>query len=173
MENRAFALGIGGNLGSVRDSIRFCADSLREDLRVSDFRVSSLYRTQPWGSVKGGEFLNAAVCGMWLGTDRELLELCRSIETLRGAPVLKNGDSRTLDVDVLFLAGGVSSPELVLPHPMMAERKFVLVPLCEIWSQPVPGLNETPVDLLKRVDDSSSIIFECNLYSGWQGAEQV
>ncbi len=138
---------------------------LREHCFVSDLRVSSLYQTPPWGEVEGGEFLNAAVSGMWQGTDIELLHLCRSIEGEFSVPVKKSGAARALDVDVLFIDGGVSSEELTLPHPGMTLRRFVLVPLCEVWSETVPGLRETPEVLLKRVQDSSSIIFRGGLYS--------
>ncbi len=165
MESRSFALGLGGNLGDVRGNMRVCAVTLREDFRVSEFKVSSVYQTPPWGNVSGGEFLNAAVSGMWLGTDFELLYLCRSIESEFSAPVNKNGAARTLDVDVLFLDGGISSEELTLPHPGMALRRFVLVPLCDVWSVNIPGLGETPAELLKRVQDGSSIIFRGDLYS--------
>lgn len=163
MAARSFALGLGGNLGDVRVNIQLCIRSLERDLRVSELRVSSLYETAPWGDVDGGEFVNAAVSGMWQGTDLDLLYLCRSIESEFSVPVNKNGAARVLDVDVLFLDGGVSSPELELPHPRMSLRRFVLVPLCDVWSEIVPGLGETPWELLKRVQDSPSIIFPGDL----------
>ncbi len=156
---RSFALGLGGNLGDVRGRIQACVLVLQQESRVCELRVSSLYQTPPWGNVDGGQFVNAAVSGMWQGTDLDLLYLCRSIESEFSSPVNKNGAARVLDVDVLFLDGGVSSPELELPHPRMSLRKFVLVPLCEVWSESVPGIGKTPEELLKRVQDSSSIIF--------------
>jgi 2-amino-4-hydroxy-6-hydroxymethyldihydropteridine diphosphokinase len=164
-DRRAFALGIGGNEGDVQQSIRTCISVLTEHRLVSDLRVSSVYRTSPWGDVQGGEFLNCAACGLWAGGDLELLHLCRSVEGLFSVPVNKNGAARELDVDVLFLEGGVSSEELTLPHPRMAYRKFVIVPLCDVWSQTVPGLGYTPAELLKRVQDGSSIIFHSDLRS--------
>ncbi len=163
MGNRSFALGLGGNLGDVKGNMQICIVTLLEDDRVSELRVSSLYQTPPWGDVEGGEFLNAAVSGIWHGTDLELLYLCRLIEGRFSVPVLKKGAARALDVDVLFLDGGVSSRELILPHPRMIFRRFVLVPLCDVWSEIVPGLGETPAVLLKRVQDGSSIIFRGNL----------
>ncbi len=163
MKTKSFALGLGGNLGDVRENIEVCVSMLKEHIFVSDLVVSSLYRTSPWGDVEGGDFLNAAVCGLWLGKDMELLYLCQCIESRFKTPVRKNGAARELDVDVLFLEGGLSCEELILPHPRMHLRKFVLVPLSEIWSKTVPGISETPADLLKRVPDISSIIFEGNL----------
>ena len=165
MANRSFALGLGGNLGDVRGNMQACVVTLQKDDRISELRVSSLYQTPPWGDVEGGEFLNAAAGGMWQGTDLELLYLCRLIESKFSVPVKKNGAARALDVDILFLDGGVSSRELTLPHPRMTLRRFVLVPLCDIWSETIPGLDETPAVLLKRVQVSSSIIFRGDLYS--------
>ncbi len=160
---RAFALSLGGNLGKVQDSISRCVQLLKKSPFVLELRVSSLYKTAPWGDVNGGDFLNAAVAGMWLGTDKELLLLCRSIEAEFSVPVKKNSAARVLDVDVLFLQNGQSTQELTVPHPRMTLRKFVLVPLCEVWSEDVPGLNLTPLQLLKRVQDTSSIIFQGNV----------
>ena len=165
MESRSFALGLGGNLGNVRGSMQACIALLMKDQRISELSVSSLYQTPPWGNVEGGDFLNSAVSGMWLGTDIELLHLCRSIEGSFSVPVNKNGAARVLDIDILFLEGGISSEELTLPHPGLIRRKFVLVPLCDVWVDNVPGLDETPSSLLKRVQDCSSIIFQGDLYS--------
>jgi 2-amino-4-hydroxy-6-hydroxymethyldihydropteridine diphosphokinase len=162
--SRAFALGLGGNLGDVRSSLQGCVNLLFNDKRVSELKVSSVYRTSPWGEVEGGEFLNSAVSGRWKGSDLELLHFCRLLESRFSTPVNKNGAARELDVDVLFIEGGLSSEELTLPHPRMALRKFVLVPLCDVWSEIVPGFEETPAVLLKRVQDSSSIIFQGGLY---------
>lgn len=170
---RAFALGLGGNLGDVRGNLQVCIRTLLEDSQVSELKISSFYKSSPWGVVEGGEFLNAAVSGLWHGTDLELLLLCRSIESRFSVPVKKNGAARALDVDILFLDGGVSISELVLPHPRMTLRKFVLVPLCDVWSEAIPGLGKTPATLLKHVKDSSSIIFHGDLNTVEQGADPV
>jgi len=159
LKARAFALSLGGNLGDVGRAMAVAACSLREDERVSSLTVSHVYITPPWGDVSGGEFMNAAVSGAWLGTDLELLILCRQLEKTAGSPVEKNGMARFLDVDILFILNGYSSAELTIPHPRMASRKFVLVPLAEVWAGTVPGLGKTPGELLLNVNDGSSIIF--------------
>lgn len=150
-------------MGDVRSNIQTSVNVLQRDSRISELRVSSLYQTPPWGDVEGGDFLNAAVSGRWTGTDLDLLYLCRSLEGEFFVPVKKNGAARALDVDILFLQGGVSSREFTLPHPRMSMRRFVLVPLCEVWSGKVPGFDETPAALLKRVPDSSCIILPGSL----------
>lgn len=165
MKGRSFALGLGGNVGDVRSNIQVGIAALQKDTRISELRVSSLYQTSPWGDVAGGDFLNAVVSGRWQGTDIELLHLCQHTEKYFFAPVKKNGAARALDVDVLFLDGGVSRDELILPHPRMCLRKFVLIPLCDVWSERVPGLGEKPCVLLERVQDRSSIIFLGSFYT--------
>ncbi len=163
MKARSFALGLGGNLGNVKDAFRACARRLGDEPRAGSLRFAPVYETPPWGDAGGGNFLNTAVSGLWSGSDRSLLELCREMELSAGSVTVKNGKPRTLDVDVLFLEGGVSSEELILPHPLLVKRRFVLVPLSEVWNGPVPGLGISPAELLKTLDDSSFIIFRGTL----------
>lgn len=150
-------------MGDLQVTLQNCVDSLASDARITEFRVSSVYSTPPWGDVSGGDFLNAVVSGLWSGKDMELLELGRSLEKEAGSPVLKQGASRFLDVDVLFLEGGESTAELELPHPRLTLRRFVLVPLSEVWFDVIPGLEATADQFLLHVNDSSSIIFQGTL----------
>ena len=160
MLERAFVLSFGGNLGNVHGAFQRTLYTLESHNLVGELKVSSVYKTEPWGDVAGGDFLNAAVAGFWLGSDLELLQLCHSCESCFGAPVRKQNGARFLDVDVLFIEGGVSTKNLILPHPRMHLRRFVLVPLSEIWTKNVIGLGKTPGQLLEIVQDESSIIFE-------------
>lgn len=163
MRGRAFALGLGGNLGDVMGTLSRCVETMENDPRISSLEVASVYETSPWGNVTGGNFLNTAVAGLWLGNDRELLTLCRDLETKAGSSVEKHGLARRLDVDVLFLEGGRSCPDMLLPHPGISRRLFVLLPLEEIWGGRIPGLSKTACELLQSVDDESSIIFRGSL----------
>lgn len=164
MKARAFALGLGGNVGDVRSALSRCSVSLEKDKRILSLKTAPLYRTSPWGNVGGSSFLNTAVCGFWLGEDRELLDLCRALELEEGSSVEKNSSPRLLDVDILFLEEAVSTPEMTVPHPEITKRRFVLVPLADIWRKEIPGLGRTPDDLLSSVEDDSSIIFEGSLH---------
>lgn len=101
--------------------------------------------------------MNFVAVGEWSGLDRELLVLCREIESLCGSPVNKLGGARSIDADVLFIEGGSSVPELVLPHPRMHLRRFVLVPLEEVLNGPVPGFSLTVGELLAQTTDESHI----------------
>lgn len=160
MRKRAFALSFGGNKGNVQGSFQFTLNGLLSHNLVSAVKVSSIYKTEPWGAVTGGDFLNAAASGLWQGTDSELLDLCQSFEKFFGVAVRKQNRARFLDVDILFIEDGLSSKELILPHPRLHLRRFVLLPLSEIWEKKVIGLGKTPFELLEVVSDESSIIFE-------------
>lgn len=101
--------------------------------------------------------MNFVAVGRWSGSDGELLALCREIESLCGAPVKKLGNARSIDADVLFIEGGSSAPELVLPHPRMHLRRFVLVPLGEVLKGAVPGFSKTVGELLAQTTDDPHI----------------
>ena len=159
MKDRAFALGLGGNSGDVEKTFSSCLSRLSSHPLTVGIRISPLYSTSPWGGVGESPYLNGVVCGFWKGSDLELLKLCRNLEISAGSSVEKNSGDRALDLDILFLEGGVSTPEMVLPHPRMALRRFVLVPLADLWKLPVPGLGLTPDEMLERVIDSGSVIF--------------
>lgn len=125
-------VGLGGNLGDV--AATFHAALAR--LRTGGGRIlaaSSIWRTPPWGRVDQPAFLNACVR---LETDlspRALLDLCLSTETALGRVRNEKWGPRTLDLDLLDVDGqAVDEPGLTLPHPWIAERAFVLVPLAEI-----------------------------------------
>ena len=131
---RAF-LGLGSNLGDRRQNLRDAVAALPDVVAVS-----RVYETAPVGGPDQGPYLNIVV---QLETDRsprELLELCREreaearrVRTVRWGP-------RTLDVDVLWVDGqSVDDPDLVVPHPRMFERAFVLMPLRDVAADLVPS----------------------------------
>lgn len=130
-------LGLGGNVGDVAAAMQTCLHALdtRADTRVT--AVSGLYRTPPWGLTDQADFLNCCAGLETSLSGRELLSVCLELEAgLKRTRSVRWGP-RTIDLDVLAVDGEVSaSPELTLPHPRIAERAFVLVPLAEI----APGL---------------------------------
>lgn len=137
---RAF-LGLGSNLGDRWAHLRHAVDTLPDVAAVSP-----VYETAPVGGPEGqGAFLN---CVVELDTERsprELLELCRSLEAAAERVRLERWGPRTLDVDVLLVEGSVvDEPDLVVPHPRMWERSFVLVPLHDLAPDLVPDRPDDP-----------------------------
>ena len=130
--NEAF-LGLGGNLGDRAATLAAAIDDLRAAAGVRVTRVSSLYETPPWGPVPQGAYLNACVAIETTLSARALLDLCLAIEKRHGRERLVRWGPRTLDIDLLLYgAAQIDEPGLIVPHPRMAERAFVLVPLAEI-----------------------------------------
>jgi len=97
--------------------------------------------------------------GQWTTGLEEPRDFCLEIERAAGSEALKSQAARTLDIDVLFWDGSlVESTGLVLPHPRLHLRRFVLVPLSDVWIGNVPGLDATPLELLAECSDSGHII---------------
>jgi 2-amino-4-hydroxy-6-hydroxymethyldihydropteridine diphosphokinase len=137
---RRALLGIGSNLGDRRAHLRTAVASMPDLVAVS-----SLWETAPVGGPEQGAFLNAVV---ELDTDltaRELLLLCRALETTAERVRRERWGPRTLDVDVLWIDGEtVDEPDLIVPHPRMFLRPFVLVPLGELAPDLLPDDFESP-----------------------------
>lgn len=133
-------LGLGSNRSFEGKSCRQLLDSACHLLsrRVEGLVRSSLYRTAPMYYHDQEDFWNMVVAGRFSGSPRQLLEFIHQVETQLGrdrAKEFSNGP-RSLDVDIeLFGRQRVSEPDLVIPHPRLQERAFVLVPMLEVFSQ--------------------------------------
>ena len=147
-------LGLGTNIGNKRRNLITAAALLAE--RVGDvLALSGFYETEPWGFESNNRFLNAAVK---LNTDyspQELLFITQQIEKELGRTEKSNGTyhDRVIDIDILLYDDEVlQTPELVLPHPLMHERKFVMEPLAEIAPfVQHPIFKESIMDLNERL----------------------
>lgn len=127
-------VGIGSNLGDREGTIRRALELLADDPAIELVAVSSLRDTDPVGYTEQPRFLNGACAVETALSPRELLERLLAIERKLGRT--RNGPRwgpRSLDLDLL-LAGDetVDEPDLAVPHPRLARRKFVLEPLVEL-----------------------------------------
>jgi len=124
---RAF-LGLGSNLGERR-TLLAAAVATMPDLVA----VSPLYETDPVGGPEQGAYLNLVVELDTARSARELLALCGELEAAADRVREVRWGPRTLDVDVLWVDGEtVAEPDLVVPHPRMWNRRFVLAPLRDL-----------------------------------------
>jgi 2-amino-4-hydroxy-6-hydroxymethyldihydropteridine diphosphokinase len=123
-------LGLGSNLGNRQENLDQALKLLAQRMRLG--KVSSIYDTEPIGNVNQPRFLNMA-CEVFTRLSPEgLLALVKGIEQKLGR-YSRSGEPRIIDIDVLLFGDKVvNTRDLVIPHPQMAERSFVLVPLSEI-----------------------------------------
>jgi 2-amino-4-hydroxy-6-hydroxymethyldihydropteridine diphosphokinase len=128
-------LGLGGNLGDVRQTLDCAVELLCAESDIRLLARSSDYRTPPWGVEDQPAFVNLCLI---VATDllaHDLLHRAQAIETQLGRDRLReqHWGPRPIDIDLLAYDDLVlKGPELTLPHPRLFERAFVLVPLAEI-----------------------------------------
>jgi len=126
-------IGIGSNIGHKIDNCRK-AISLMGQLEGCSVRLQSpFYRTEPVGVEGQDTFVNGVVC---VDTDlsaASLLKQLLKIETDMGRVRLKKWDARVIDLDILLFGSSIiNKPDLIVPHPLMHLRRFVLTPLLQI-----------------------------------------
>jgi 2-amino-4-hydroxy-6-hydroxymethyldihydropteridine diphosphokinase len=150
-------IGLGSNLGDGPATVKSALEFLHKLPRTRLLRCSSIYRTEPWGETGQPPFTNAVA---ELETGLEPLELLAAIleieSELGRVRDERRWGPRLIDLDLLLLGDRrVNLPELIIPHPFMHQRAFVLAPLAELDSQlSVPG-RATVGELLSRVDSST------------------
>jgi 2-amino-4-hydroxy-6-hydroxymethyldihydropteridine diphosphokinase len=128
-------LGLGGNLGDVRTTLRAAVAALCDGREVKLVARSSDYRTPPWGVTDQPPFINLAIVVETVLTPRALLDRALRVEAMFGRDRTKERrwGPRILDIDIIaFDALEIEESGLTLPHPHLFERAFVLAPLAEI-----------------------------------------
>jgi len=149
-------------LGDRQENIRRAIDLLGDPqgADASVLQISSLYETEPVGWRDQPWFLNCVVAIETSLRPRQLLAAIQRIEATFGRQrTLVNGP-RTLDIDILLYGSEcVNEPDLVIPHPRMLQRRFVLEPLAEIApSLQIPGTETTTVaSALSHLTDASAV----------------
>jgi len=126
-------LGLGGNLGDVKENISKAIELLKEN-GMKVIKVSSFYKTSPMGNPDQPDFINAAVLGEASLSTRSLLRICKDIEKQLGRELdAPRWSARTIDIDILFFGRhAIVNPNLIVPHPRFGERLFALIPAAEV-----------------------------------------
>lgn len=145
-------LALGSNLGNRTSNLKNAINNLTPQMDVK--KKSSVYETPPWGYTDQPAFLNQVVMVQTYMEPEDLLGHLKRLEVVLGRePTFENGP-RVIDMDILFYDDLiVNSPPLVIPHPRLHQRAFVLVPLNEIAPNLIHPLLKKPIsELLLNVD---------------------
>lgn len=151
-----YQLSLGANLGDRLGQLRGAIQALEQSCG-SLLRCSACYETPPWGGIEQPAYYNLALSLRSDLSPLALLDACQAIELAFGRERLGHWTARTLDIDLLLCGQAEwQHPRLVLPHPWMHLRRFVLQPLAEIEPQLVhPLLQRSIAQLLDDCPDLS------------------
>ena len=131
-------LGLGSNLGAKRRHIRRAVTLIKKQIGAV-VRQSAYFVSKPWGFESPHEFVNIVICCETKLSPHELLEQTQAIEQQMGRTHKSvNGvyHDRIIDIDILLYDHlQIDEPDLTIPHPLMNEREFVMVPLREIYDE--------------------------------------
>jgi len=152
-------LGIGTNLGNRRENLEFALSGIEKNIGKI-LKSSSVYESEPWGFQADIEFLNMVIKVETKLSPDQLLKEILNIESAIGR--IRSGErylSRVIDIDILLYEDLViDEKSLKIPHPLMHERRFVLVPLCDIVPETVhPLLKKSFSSLLEACKDNSNV----------------
>ena len=151
-------LALGANLGdriaTIRRAIAMLSDSV-----LHDVRASAMYETEPVGYTDQPSFINMAITGVTTLPASELYHRCKAIELDLGRTPRAKWHEREIDIDVvLYGENVVHEADLMIPHPRMHERRFVLQPCADIAPAMLhPILHRRVDDLLKDCTDMAAV----------------
>ncbi len=153
-------LALGSNLGERLDNLNQALHALSESISIT--ARSSVYETPPWGVVDQPRFLNQVIKGKTILPPHRLLDFVKAIEKKIGRVETYRYGPRKIDIDILLYGRRiVDTDRLLIPHPRMHERAFVLLPLSDLAPNLViPDQILTVSQLLKDLDQSGIVKIE-------------
>lgn len=155
-------LSLGSNLGNREENIDFAVQQL-ENYFNTEVSSSSIYETQPWGFETVSLFLNSCVVFKTSESPETILKVLKEIEIEMGRVKKSQKNkyfSRVIDLDILYVGNQIiNTSELVVPHPLLYERSFVLVPLLELLPNFVDPVKKQKISVLKSyLNDHKDVI---------------
>ncbi|WP_186673382.1 2-amino-4-hydroxy-6-hydroxymethyldihydropteridine diphosphokinase [Sporosarcina sp. BP05] len=154
-------LSIGSNIGDRLYHLTEAVRALHSHDGIIVTSVSSIYETAPVGFTDQADFLNMVVCVETALTAQVLLEECQKVEHGLGRVRDVRWGPRTADLDILlYNSESIETENLIVPHPRMYERAFVLIPLLEIAPLKASAVKDTGVVLWKKVNGVNDLLRE-------------
>jgi 2-amino-4-hydroxy-6-hydroxymethyldihydropteridine diphosphokinase len=152
-------IGIGSNLGNALKNCQHAVESLSLTTGVEITRVSPFYKTEPVGIENQNLFINAVVEIRTVLSARDLFQALQGIEKDMGRQRGVKGGPRIIDLDLLFYGQEViQDADLIVPHPEIQRRRFVLEPICEIASYLIhPDFGVSMRGLKDRLSDNKMV----------------
>ena len=153
-------IGLGSNIGEKAANIDRAIALLTNDKSVRLVSASRKYRSAPWGVTDQDWFVNACISIETGLSPRELLARCQHVENEMGRVRRQKWGPRLIDVDILTYRDQViHEADLIVPHPLIAERSFVLIPLKEV--APAIQIGGMPLDkLIEALDAKDTVAFD-------------
>ncbi|MGV8979845.1 2-amino-4-hydroxy-6-hydroxymethyldihydropteridine diphosphokinase [Clostridium sp.] len=143
-------IGVGGNMGDKEKNIKGALEHINKSHQTQITKTSKFYETKPVGYLDQDDFLNCAIEVKTLLSPLELVRFLLSIENEFNRERIIRWGPRTVDLDVLLYDNIISSlEEIIIPHPRMHERMFVLEPLCEIAPYAMHPILNKPIIQIK------------------------
>lgn len=158
-------IALGANLGDREATLLQAIRLLEDHLEITVLRCSSLYETDPVGPVDQPNFVNMALALSTTLAPENLLQVMLDIEQVLGRERTIRWGPRTVDLDLLWVEGKqLDTEHLILPHPRMMERAFVLIPMNDIVDDDDPELKEQVEHALNVLDGKDGVRFwkTCN-----------
>ena len=161
MKNEKVYLSLGSNLGDRESNLAQATVALSINFEIMDIVSSSYYESDPLYNKEQPEFLNSVVKFETTLKPFEVLDVTQKVEKMLGRlENFEKNQPRIIDIDILFYGDSVIETEkLSIPHPMIALRKFVLIPLAEIEPEfNIPHSNIMISDLINECPDKSRVV---------------
>jgi 2-amino-4-hydroxy-6-hydroxymethyldihydropteridine diphosphokinase len=158
LKNNIF-LGLGSNIDDRVAYIKTATSFIRSCSEIKIVKSSLIYETEPWGIRNQSAFLNRVLMLESSLLPEDLLNFVKDVEVKTGRTQRDKWHEREIDVDILFYDDQVvTSERFSLPHREVQNRKFVLIPMCEIAEDFVhPVFNKSMKTLLKETKDISEV----------------
>ncbi len=155
---RTVYFGLGSNLGDRKGSLATAVDALSAQFGTPSAK-SAIYQTAAWGLTEQPDFFNQVVAFQTGKSASVILERILGVEKKMGRIRKTKWGPRTIDIDILFYGNlRITKPNLDIPHPRIADRRFVLIPLVEIAGQFIhPDYDKNLQELLDHCKDEQNV----------------